>query len=47
MSDLELSDNESIGQGSDDEDAPPTFTKKTAKLSDDKLKVYDEEGTVR
>jgi len=46
MSDLELSDNESIGQVSDDEDAPPTFTKKTAKLSDDKLKVYDEEGNV-
>ena len=47
MSDLELSDNESIGQVSDDEqDAPPTFTKKTAKISDDKLKVYDEEGNV-
>ena len=47
MSDLELSDNESIGQVSDDEqDAPPTFTKKTAKISDDKLKEYDEEGNV-
>ena len=47
MSDLELSDNESIGQVSDDEqDAPPTFTKKTAKISDEKLKVYDEEGNV-
>ena len=47
MSDLELSDNESIGQVSDDEpDAPPTFTKKTTKISDDKLKEYDEEGNV-
>lgn len=47
MSDLELSDNESIGQVSDDEpDAPSIFTKKTAKISDDKLKEYDEEGNV-
>lgn len=47
MSDLELSDNESIGQVSTDEpNAPPTFTKKIAKISDDKLKEYDEEGNV-
>ena len=47
MSDLELSDNESIGQVSDDEqDIAPTFTKKTVNLSDEKLKEYDEEGNV-
>ena len=47
MSDLELSDNESIGQVSDDEqDIAPTFTKKTVNISDEKLKEYDEEGNV-
>lgn len=47
MSDLELSDNESIGQLSDDEqDAAPTFTKKPVNISDEKLKEYDEEGNV-
>ena len=47
MSDLELSDNESMGQVSDDEqDIAPTFTKKTTKISEDKLKEYDEEGNV-
>ena len=47
MSDLELSDNESIGQVSDDEQyIAPTFTKKPANISDEKLKEYDEEGNV-
>ena len=46
MSDLELSDNESIAQLSDEEDAQPTFTKKISKTSDDKLKEYDEEGNL-
>jgi len=47
MSDLELSDNESIEQISDGEhDTAPTFTKKPANISDEKLKEYDDEGNV-